>query len=146
MTFKQKNLKPVWIVYNFQCSLWLDQKCIENYESDYNSWTGLRGQEQNQNISMAIIMEVRGAAIFKIISGNIQVICITWSVPDLYLQPLPDRNPRVTRQDLNPTFLLYRIKSTDTFLLLFVPVFPTQLTLKTLLTSGSIYLSYQEVS
>ena len=41
---------------------------------------------------------------FKIISGNIQVICITWSVPDLYLQPLPDRNPRVTRQDLNPKF------------------------------------------
>ena len=51
---------------------------------------------------MAIIMEVRGAAVLKIISGNIQVICITWSVPDLYLQPLPDRNPRVTRQDLNP--------------------------------------------
>ena len=53
---------------------------------------------------MAIIMEVRGAAVhaFKLISGNIQVIYITWSVPDLYLQPLPDRNPRVTRQDLNP--------------------------------------------
>ena len=54
---------------------------------------------------MAIIMEVRGAAVhaFKLISGNIQVIYITWSVPDLYLQPLPDRNPRVTRQDLNPS-------------------------------------------
>ena len=58
-----------------------------------------------QNILMAIIMEVRGAAVqaFKLISGNIQVIYITWSVPDLYLQPLPDRNPRVTRQDLNPS-------------------------------------------
>ena len=58
-----------------------------------------------QNILMAIIMEVRGAAVhaFKLISGNIQVIYITWSVPDLYLQPLPDRNLRVTRQDLNPT-------------------------------------------
>ena len=57
-----------------------------------------------QNILMAIIMEVRGAAVhaFKLISGNIQVIYITWSVPDLYLQPLLDRNPRVTRQDLNP--------------------------------------------
>ena len=55
---------------------------------------------------MAIIMEVRGAAVhaFKLISGNIQVIYITWSVPDLYLQPLPDRNPRVTRQDLNPNY------------------------------------------
>ena len=57
-----------------------------------------------QNILMAIIMEVRGAAVhaFKLISGNIQVIYITWSVPDLYLQPLPDRNPRITQQDLNP--------------------------------------------
>ena len=54
---------------------------------------------------MAIIMEVRGAAVhaFKLISGNNQVIYITWSVPDLYLQPLPDRNPRVTWQDLNPS-------------------------------------------
>ena len=64
-----------------------------------------------QNILMAIIMEVRGAAVhaFKLISGNIQVIYITWSVPDLYLQPLPDRNPRVTWQDLNPSFEVYCI-------------------------------------
>ena len=54
---------------------------------------------------MAIIMEVRGAAVHacKLISGNIQVIYITWSVPDLYLQPLPDRSLRVTRQALNPS-------------------------------------------
>ena len=63
-----------------------------------------------QNISMAIIMEVRGAAVLQIISGNIQVICITWSVPDLYLQPLPDRNPQVTRQDLNPKILLQKFE------------------------------------
>ena len=50
---------------------------------------------------------------FKIISGNIQVICITWSAPDLYLHPLPDRNPRATRQDLNPIL----IKSLTLFLI-----------------------------
>ena len=46
----------------------------------------------------------QSSSAFKIISGNIQVICITWSAPDLYLHPLPDMNPRVTRQDLNPTY------------------------------------------
>ena len=51
-----------------------------------------RGQEQMSSCFHA----------FKIISGNIQVICIIWYAPNLYLHPLPDRNPRVTRQDLNP--------------------------------------------
>ena len=66
-------------------------------------WEGKSKFVAKHNL-MAIIMDVRGAAVhaFKLISGNIQVIYITWSVPDLYLQPLPDRNPRVTRQDLNP--------------------------------------------
>ena len=100
MTLGQKS-----VFYNFKCSLWIDEKCIEKYESDYNSWTGLRGK------SKFVWKHINGHHVsqgsscfhaFKIISGNIQVICITWSVPDLYLQPLPDRNPRVTRQDLNP--------------------------------------------
>ena len=51
---------------------------------------------------------------FKMISGNIQVICITWSVSDLYLQPLPNRNPRATGQDLNP---IKTFKSPDVFFL-----------------------------
>ena len=42
------------------------------------------------------------------ISGNFQVICITWQAPDLYPQQLPDRHPRITRQDLSPTFYVIK--------------------------------------
>ena len=36
-------------------------------------------------------------------AGNIQVIGLTWPAPDLHPQQLQGRNPRVTRQDINPS-------------------------------------------
>ena len=40
---------------------------------------------------------------YTTVAGRLQVIDLTWPVPDLYLQQLPGRYPRVTWQDVNPT-------------------------------------------